>query len=340
VQRTLHLDFTADFINRASMPRREMSQPLLLLVERDDARRSLMTELFSRERFDVVAVVDAGEAAAARSSAAVSACVAAISLVDGAEGLLSFVAAWHGSAGNLRVPVLAIVSTEDERTASAALEAGADDVLRWPAGEAFLRMRLRAVDQLARLRAEVESFSSVLGSVVDAVEAREPYSIEHAPRVAALATALARLLGLSTEEVDRIGRAARIYDIGMVAIPDRIVHAPRGISRTELAEVRSHPVVGYELLRGLPSLEPLLPFVHRHHERIDGSGYPDGLVGREIPVAVQVLSIADIYDVLTSARPYRDVRPPGIALAILRSESARGVWDPALVEGLEKAIGG
>jgi HD-GYP domain-containing protein (c-di-GMP phosphodiesterase class II) len=186
----------------------------------------------------------------------------------------------------------------------------------------------------------VESFSSVLGSMVDAVEAREPYSIEHSPRVGAVATAAARLLGLSGEEVERIARASRIYDIGMVAIPDRLVHSTSGLSREELAEVRSHPVVGYELLRGLPSLEPLLPFVHRHHERIDGSGYPDGLVGREIPVAVQVLSLADGYDVLTSARPYRAVLPPDLAVAILKAESTRGVWDPALVDALEKAIGG
>jgi HD-GYP domain-containing protein (c-di-GMP phosphodiesterase class II) len=151
--------------------------------------------------------------------------------------------------------------------------------------------------------------------------------------------ATARELRLSNEEVDRLGRACQIYDVGMVAIPDRLVYGGRALSREELAEVRSHPVVGYELLRGLPSFEPLLPFVHRHHERIDGSGYPDGLVGREIPVSVQVLSLADSYDVLTSARPYRPVRPPELALAVLEAEASRGIWDRALVSALESVIG-
>ncbi|HKC24817.1 MAG TPA: HD domain-containing phosphohydrolase, partial [Thermoanaerobaculia bacterium] len=204
--------------------------------------------------------------------------------------------------------------------------------------DTFLRGRLRALDELARLRSEVDSFPDVLGSIVQAVEAREPYSIEHAQRVGGLAAGIAAAIRLSREETERIERAARVYDIGMVAIPDSLVHGKQTLSHEELAEVRSHPVIGYELLRGLPSLEPLLPFVHRHHERIDGSGYPDGLVGREIPVAVQILSVADAYDVLTSARPYRAVRPLELAIAILRSEAKRGIWDAELVTALEGVV--
>jgi putative two-component system response regulator len=323
------------FTNQRTIWDEPVNEPLVLLVDPNPERRRALAELFAREHFEVLGVA---MPEAAQSSPILALRLVALSLLEGGDRLLPFISEWRSHPERARVPLLAIVPADDDELAAAALEAGADDVFRWPATEVFLRGRLRALDELARLRAEVDAFSGVLGSIVQSVEAREPYSIEHAQRVGELATAMARTLRLSAEETDRIGRAASVYDIGMVAIPDRLVHGPRGLSREELSEVRSHPVVGYELLRGLPSIEPLLPFVHRHHERIDGSGYPDGLVGREIPVAVQVLSVADAYDVLTSARPYRPVRPLELAIAILRSEAKRGIWDSELISTLEGVV--
>lgn len=312
-----------------------MNQPLVLLVDPDVERRRAIGAFFERERFQVLG---ASLLDSARNAAIVSPRLVALSLFSDPDGMLPYIAEWRLDPDRARVPLVAITPAADIELANAALTAGADVVIPWPSDDAFLRGRLRALDELGRLRSEVDTFSHVLASIVQAVEAREPYSIEHAQRVGEIAVGMAGVLGFSAEEKERIGRASRLYDIGMVAIPDRIAFGDQVISRDELAEIRAHPVVGYQLLRVLPSLESILPFVHRHHERIDGSGYPDGLVGKEIPVPVQVLSVADAYDVLTSARPYRPVRPPELALEILLAEGRRGVWDGELVAALEKTL--
>jgi len=102
--------------------------------------------------------------------------------------------------------------------------------------------------------------------------------------------------------------------------------------------MRSHPVVGFSLLKDVPALEPYLPFVLRHHERIDGSGYPDGLLGSEIPLAIQLVSLSDAFDAMTSSRPYRRVRDDRQTLRVLEEEAQRGQWDAALLPLLAAAV--
>ena len=179
-----------------------------------------------------------------------------------------------------------------------------------------MRARFRTLLAAARSRDESRKTTAAFAGILGAVEAREPHRIEHSARVGRLGADLARLAGLSDAEIERIRVGGILHDFGTVAIPDGILFKREPLTESEFAVMKSHPVIGFALLREVPALEPYLPFVLRHHERIDGSGYPDGLRGAEVTLPVQLVSIADAFDAMTSSRPYRQrpgrpLRDPG-----------------------------
>ncbi len=195
----------------------------------------------------------------------------------------------------------------------------------------------RSYERIERLRGEVAAFERLLASLVTTLEARVPGTLRHGARVSRVATSIGRGMGLSEEAVERMQRGAVLHDIGMLVLPPKFL-TKAGLARPgRLDEFQAHPVLGYTLLKGVPSLEPILPFVHRHHERLDGSGFPDGLRGREIPLAVQIVSIADAFDELTSSVPPRLRLSRAMAIETIREEARRGRWDPALLGPLEQA---
>jgi putative two-component system response regulator len=271
----------------------------------------------------------------------VTAAATAAGLAQAADGAGQCVVAVSGLGGGVAARVRAV--REDARIAPlaviaivpagagpvAAIKAGADDVLLWPAHVSIVRTRFRSVLAAARSREEAKRSALAFAHILEAVEAREPHRIEHSARVGRLAAEMARRLGLSESEVERIRFGGALHDFGTVAIPDGILYKREPLTDAEFAVMRSHPVVGFSLLKDVPALEPYLPFVLRHHERIDGSGYPDGLSGSEIHVAVQLVSLADAYDAMTSSRPYRQVREDRQTVRILEDEARRGIWDPA-----------
>jgi HD-GYP domain-containing protein (c-di-GMP phosphodiesterase class II) len=306
-----------------------------LLVEESEGRRAEITAAFEAARFRCLPI---GDPAAAAAAALVSPQVVAVSLLGGDPKAKELLRNWRNEAGRAALPLLAIVPAADEAASAAALSDGADDVLEWPAGGQRVAARLRSLAGRALLRRDTNDFVRVLGSILRGVEAREIHRVDHSLRVSGLAVELGRLAGLPSDEMERLRQASTFYDIGTVSIPDRILLKEAQLSPEELALVRSHPVVGFEMIRGIRSLEPLGPFILRHHERIDGSGYPYGIGGRDIPLSVQVLAVSDAYDAIVSSRPQRPQRPHAQAVAILEAEAARGAWDRALLGLLEKAV--
>jgi putative nucleotidyltransferase with HDIG domain len=193
---------------------------------------------------------------------------------------------------------------------------------------------LRSIERIESLRHEVAAFERLLGSLVSTLEARAPGTFEHGARVARIAEAMVCQLGLSWESLELVRRGSLFHDIGTLVLPDRLLSG-NGLRRAARVDAfQAHPVVGYALLKGVPSLEPILPFVHRHHERVDGSGFPDGLSGREIPFSVQVVSIADAYDEMTAAAPGTPRSSRERALETLAEEASRGLWDRTLLHPL------
>jgi putative two-component system response regulator len=138
----------------------------------------------------------------------------------------------------------------------------------------------------------------------------------------------------------RLRLGGLFHDLGKIAVPDAVLRKPGPLEDRELTEMRRHPTVGADLCRPMKTLEGVIPLIRHHHERLDGSGYPDGLRGAEIPVEVRILTVCDIYDALRTARPYKSAFPRERSLRILRDEAARSWWDREGVEVLARLTEG
>jgi len=187
------------------------------------------------------------------------------------------------------------------------------------------------VDHLER------EYTEVLAALCAAIEAKDEYTRGHSARVATLAALVGRELGLPAEQVRVLYRAGLLHDVGKIGIPDRVLSKPGRLTEEETTLIRQHPVRGFEIVRHVRSLALLLPAVRWHHERLDGSGYPDGLAGDAIPLDARIMAVADVFDALTSARPYRAAMPVADALAVLEREAGIGL-DPACVGALRRVV--
>jgi HD-GYP domain-containing protein (c-di-GMP phosphodiesterase class II) len=168
---------------------------------------------------------------------------------------------------------------------------------------------------------------------VRAVEVKDRYTHGHSERTAKIAVQLGVRLGLDEDTLRALARGAYLHDVGKIAIPDEILNKPAALTAGERVVVETHPQVGYELVLPVGPLQEALPVVLHHHERWDGTGYPQGLSGRNIPLIARVAAIADVWDAMTSDRSYREGLPPQLALAHI--EAGRGThFDPKLVDGM------
>ncbi len=181
-------------------------------------------------------------------------------------------------------------------------------------------------------------YDSAIASLATAIDAKDQCTHGHLERVQVLSLGLARLFGLRDEsELEALRAASLLHDIGKLAIPEHILNKPTGLSQWELRKMRTHPDIGAEILASVPFPYPVVPIVRSHHERWDGTGYPQGLKGEEIPLGARILAVADCYDALRSDRPYRRKLSVQATVDYIRSQSGTA-YDPALVRVLEENI--
>jgi putative two-component system response regulator len=230
---------------------------------------------------------------------------------------------------NQLVPVVLIKSSSDPADIFRGFHAGAADV--WGTCTS-LGEGLSRVQALLRLQSYVdEQAKSVVLSLARSIEAKDSLADGHSDRMVQYALQLGESHGLQGHELQELRIACLLHDVGKVAVPDHILLKPGPLDAEEMEIVKQHPVVGENICAALRSFRGVLPAIRHHHERMDGSGYPDGLRGEEIPVAARVLQVADIYDALTTDRPYRVALTSEEALQILYHEAARGWLDASLV---------
>lgn len=196
--------------------------------------------------------------------------------------------------------------------------------------EGWKNFLLLGLDRRRWARITRSTLASVVLSMVALEEMRDPYTRGHSERVARYATEIARRLGYSPQKIEKLYFAALLHDIGKVAIPDILLLKPTALQEHEMEIIRSHVNLGYEILRHLRAFTDVAEWVRAHHERWDGTGYPRGLKGKEIPREAQVLALADVFDALTSTRPYRRAYTREEALRILQEEAGKA-FDPELV---------
>jgi putative two-component system response regulator len=224
--------------------------------------------------------------------------------------------------------LIILTSRDGKANAVKALESGADDYVTKPFDRGELAARLRVGKRIVTM----QTSETVVYAFAQAVDGKSPYTRGHSERVKRYALALAARLGLSAADQDVLRRGATIHDIGKIAVPDAVLNKAGPLTPEELALIREHPVQGVRIIEPLQSIADTVPLVRWHHERMDGTGYPDRLPGEKIPFLVRVLAVADVYDALNSDRPYRAALPPDVCLAILRKDAVGGGLDPELVE--------
>jgi HD-GYP domain-containing protein (c-di-GMP phosphodiesterase class II) len=181
-------------------------------------------------------------------------------------------------------------------------------------------------------------FQSLIG-LANALEAKDAYTRGHSERVAGLSRALALAAGLSDAAAETVAQAGLLHDLGKIGIPEAILHKPAALTVDEWAVMRAHPLTGAQILAPLEFFEEGAVIVRHHHERLDGSGYPDRLTGASIPLGARIVAIADVYDALTSDRPYRCALPAEGAVSHLRREGGHTL-DGDLVELFVAVVGG
>ncbi len=171
----------------------------------------------------------------------------------------------------------------------------------------------------------------IIVALAIALDVKDPYARGHSVWVARYAVATAEELGLKPQEIENILYAGLLHDIGKIGVSKQILHKPAALDVDEWEAVRAHPVIGANILELIPSLQDVIPLVRHHHERYDGTGYPQGLTGEEIPFGARILAVADAFEAMTSSRPYRHAMPPAQATAILK-EGMGKQWDAEVVK--------
>ena len=230
------------------------------------------------------------------------------------------------------VPVVLITAAVDAESRIRGIDAGADDFLSKPVNPLELRARVRSLMRIKRYTDDLDTAEAVIVMLALTIEARDPYTEGHCQRLAAYATAFGKALGLTNEELQVLERGAYLHDIGKIGIPDALLLKPGRLTTDEYARMKSHTVIGDQLCGQSRLLGRIRPIVRHHHERLDGSGYPDALEGDDIPLLAQIIGIVDVFDALTTDRPYKPASTVRAAHDELRREASRGWRHPDLLD--------
>ncbi|HKV27866.1 MAG TPA: HD domain-containing phosphohydrolase [Candidatus Acidoferrales bacterium] len=230
------------------------------------------------------------------------------------------------------IPVILVTGLSDKSDRIRGIEAGADDFLSKPIDMTELDARVRSLLRLKSFTDELENAEGVLFSLALAIEARDPCTHGHCSRLSEFSARLGARIGLPADEITALRRAGIVHDVGKIVVPDAILLKPGPLTTAERAVMKHHPAIGEHICSPLKSFRSVLGIIRHHHERWDGSGYPDGLRNETIPLTARVLQIADVYDALTTQRPYRPALVPAEAWKILQEEVNRGWWDGHLMQ--------
>jgi cyclic di-GMP phosphodiesterase len=230
------------------------------------------------------------------------------------------------------MPVVILTAVGDLEARVAGLAAGADDFFTKPVEFVELRTRLAALLRVKMLLGQLERAEAVITTLALTIEARDPYTLGHCDRLSRYAVALGEALGLDHEMIRALRLGGYLHDLGKIAVPDGILLKPGPLDPIEQERIRAHPGAGSDLVLGLRSMELVRPIMRHHHEKWDGSGYPDGLKGEAIPLGARIISVVDVFDALHTERPYKAALSRRDAVSLLIRETDAGYWDPKVVE--------
>jgi putative two-component system response regulator len=305
------------------------SQATILVADDSKENRELFSQLLRAQGYRVLCVEDGAQALDVLASQPVDLALVEVTMPQ-FTGLGVCRAVKVRPEARL-IPVVLVTQLTGSEDRIQEIESGADDFLSKPIRKEELLARVRSLVRLMHFTDELENAETVLCSLARSIEAKSPHMRGHSDRLARYSAALAKQLGLPEEQRVALRRAGIVHDVGKIGIPEHILVKPGPLSPDQRRVMESHPVIGERICAPLKSFRQVLPIIRHHHERMDGTGYPDGLKNGQIPLAARILQTADIYDALTTDRPYRKALSSKQAFAILHEEVGKGWWDGALV---------
>jgi len=308
----------------------------LLVVEDDPAMLVALRDILEGAGFDVHTAVNGRDALDVLADVRPALILSDISMpvMDGIQLFLTV----RKRPSGMAIPFIFLTARGTREDIFAGKSLGADDYITKPITShellAAVQARLQRADELmvAQLQA---AYKASLRTLANAIEARDQYTRDHVERVNGYAQALACELQWDEDRRDALEFGAILHDIGKISVRESILTKDGPLNEEEWVEIRQHPTVGARMIQGIPYLAPAIPVVLYHHERWNGSGYPEGLSGIDIPDEARLLAVADTFDALTSDRPYRKAKPAADAYEIIKEEEGR-LFDPEMVGALER----
>ena len=236
------------------------------------------------------------------------------------------------------IPVFVKCFSAGQTMEPQAMKAGADEFLIFPQKPSAFRARVHATLRHKAVMTSLDDAEAILFSLAKSVEDRDPDLGHHCQRIALMAAGIGLVIGLPPVDIRTLHRGGYLHDIGKIGIPDQVLFKAGPLTPEEWEIMKSHAQRGERICAATKSLTPVLPIIRNHHEKFDGTGYPDALKGEQIPLLARIVQVADIYDALTTERPYKRAYTPDEALAIMREETNKGWRDPFLVEVLAELL--
>jgi putative two-component system response regulator len=308
----------------------------VLVADDQAANRELLEELLTAQGCKVITVPDGAAAVEELARTQVDLVLLDVMMprLNGFEACEKI----KNNPDTYLIPVIMITALSDKQDRLEGIKVGADDFLTRPVDRTELLARVRSLLKLKQRTDELEKAESVLFSLARSIEGKDPYTHGHCERLSDYSVRLGEHLGLSEDQLVALRRAGIVHDVGKIAVPDAILLKPGRLNPDEWIIIREHSVVGERICAPLKSFRFVLPIIRHHHEKLDGSGYPDGLRGDAIPVTARVLQIVDVYDALTTDRPYKKAFSVTDALQTMKEEVAKGWWDPHIFDQFERLV--
>ncbi len=229
------------------------------------------------------------------------------------------------------IPIIMLTSLDSPDSIADAMTSGATDYIIKPFNAIELQARVKAAINTKHLTDGLDDAESMLFALARLVEAKDRTTADHCDRLAHISVVLGKALNLEYDDLEALRRGGVLHDIGKIAIPDRILLKPDKLNEAEWKIMRQHPAIGAYLCSALRTMRSTVNIVRCHHEKMNGSGYPDGLVGDEIPYLARIFQVTDVFDALTSERPYKKPVSLDKVIQILEDETEKGYWDPVIV---------
>lgn len=313
-----------------------MNKHKVLIADDDELVRNMLVRLLEMNSFEVTHAVNGEEAVIKEETIRPDLVILDVEM-PGMTGFDACSIIRKKRSGVDYVPIV-LLSGLTEGIIITSLELGADDFVTKPFEPLELLARVKNLLKMKDFISQVELLENTIFSLVKSIEARDSYTARHSRGVSHIAVSIGRELGLPEEEILILKKSSLLHDIGKIGIPDQMLNKAGKFTQEESLSIKEHPAKGEDICRNLRLDPRVLNIIRSHHEKIDGSGYPDGLKGDKIDKLARIVTVADIFDALTTNRPYRGPKSNEEAISTLLQESEDGKLDIAIVNCLKRVL--